>query len=216
MGVDLVLLLALDCFNRLDHLELNARRLRAAFPDAALAVYFNGPDPREIRGRVPGGVRILTGPNSGPHNGVRDACNAFLPLLDGQGIIVRLHADAHVLEMDPLRDAIGSCGEGTVRSAPPHMKDATRLDDLEAPCEHLGGRSMPYVNCHLWIAAAGDYRRMLPLDVDCSGSPRADGEGLGIEVNLGIRARACGIRIRPIYVPLLVENGFSERHRELS
>lgn len=195
------LLVALDVFSRHEHLRLNVMRLRRELPDATVAAFSNGGDPLlDVDG-----VRVIVEPvNRGPHNGCRDAGNAFVALCDGHDRIVRMHADSHPIEMDELRGFIDRIREGTVVSANP--QPGIRMEGNRAVSTHS---RVPagYVNCHLWGATVADYLRVFPLEVDCEfvqqGAPES---GLGIECAIGIRALGRGLDVEWSGIRLVTDN----------
>jgi hypothetical protein len=101
-----LVLWAINVYGRLDDLGVLSRLVRDYFgDDVTILVYCNNED-RPERFRTPECDVFLTGPNSGHHDGVRDAYNATVPYVDGHRWVVSSHADNLWSSMEVVDDIL--------------------------------------------------------------------------------------------------------------
>ena len=208
------MLVGIDVYNRHQHAVVSGERLLAALPGARIVLFSNGGRVRELDPAI---EQVDCAENSGQHDGCRDAGNAFLPFLsaDDAEPVVRLHADSHPVSVDALRALVARIRPGLIVSVRP-QPGIRVLGDGRVECMHDGRRPAGYVNCHLWGCAAGDYRRLFPMDFSTQvrdlGVPAS---GIGIECAIGETARLLGIPIAWDDVELATENDYGHAMRRL-
>lgn len=182
------ILWCINVYSRLEDMKFLIGQVRSELGCDVL-VYCNADDPSPYH--VEGVDIFLTGPNSGHHNGARDAVDAALPHLDGYDYVVSSHAD------NVWNDLSGSISRIIAKMEADGLGAAFMTGDAPVRGAMNDPRNFGYFG-DFFLMTVEAYRRCFPILIPLDGKPRGWYEvaladfvhrGIGREKVLDIPAR---------------------------